>query len=185
MNGSPATPLASSSFPANSAQLQTGPVGIYQVTFTVPSLPSGTPACSDTVRSNLTINFARLASSDGVGICVDTSGASASPSAGRRIRHLLKCEIGPQPFAPASVCRARRTPVNPTEDLILEIRFMRKSAVLLLCLLFWSCNSKRPNGTASRSEGQGGSVAVAASGQGGGKILGNDNPPCCFRSSRR
>jgi hypothetical protein len=57
---------------------------------------------------------------------------------------------------------------------------MRKSAVLLLCLLFWSCNSKRPNGTASRSEGQGGSVAAAASGQGGGKILGNDNPPALF-----
>jgi uncharacterized protein (TIGR03437 family) len=83
-NASPGMPLAVSSFPANSALLKSGLVGIYQVTFTVPSLPSGTPACSDMVRSNLTINIGRTASYDGVGICVDTSGTPATPSSGRR-----------------------------------------------------------------------------------------------------
>jgi uncharacterized protein (TIGR03437 family) len=83
-NASPGMPLAVSSFPPNSALLKSGLVGIYQVTFTVPSLPSGTPACSDIVRSNLTINIGRMASYDGAGICVDTSGAAVSPSSGRR-----------------------------------------------------------------------------------------------------
>lgn len=70
-NASPGMPAAASSSPAKSAQLQGGMVGIYQITFTVPSLPAGTPVCGVTVQSNLTVNIARAASYDGVGICVN------------------------------------------------------------------------------------------------------------------
>lgn len=83
-NASPGMPLTVSSIPANSALLKSGLVGIYQVTFTVPSLPSGTPACNDMVRSNLTIDIGRSASFDGIGICVETSSISVNPSSGRR-----------------------------------------------------------------------------------------------------
>jgi uncharacterized protein (TIGR03437 family) len=69
-NASPGMLDAASSFPARSAQLQAGLVGIYQIAFTVPALTGGTPACSNTVRSNLTINIGRATSYDGVGICV-------------------------------------------------------------------------------------------------------------------
>jgi uncharacterized protein (TIGR03437 family) len=88
VNGSPAAPLPSSSIPANSAQLQPGSVGIYQITLSVPSLPPGTPACGSTVQSNLTINFTRLTSSDGVGICV-AAPAAALP-ADFRVRNRSK-----------------------------------------------------------------------------------------------
>jgi hypothetical protein len=54
---------------------------------------------------------------------------------------------------------------------------MRKSAVLMLCLAFCSCKSKQPNAT-SRTDGKGGGVTAQAAG--GGKILGNDNPPSLF-----
>ena len=70
-NASPAMLLPSSSLPANTAQLQAGSVGIYQVMVTVPSLPPGTPPCNGTVQTNLTIDVGRTASYDGVGICVD------------------------------------------------------------------------------------------------------------------
>jgi len=79
VNGSPAQPLPSSAIPANSAQLQPGSVGIYQITFTVPSLPPGTPACGGTAQSNLTVNFTRITSYDGEGICV-TAPAAALPA---------------------------------------------------------------------------------------------------------
>jgi uncharacterized protein (TIGR03437 family) len=69
-NASPGTPSPVTSSPAKSAQLQAGAVGIYQVTFTVPPLPDGTPACSSSIRSNLTIDIGRTTSYDGVGICV-------------------------------------------------------------------------------------------------------------------
>jgi uncharacterized protein (TIGR03437 family) len=76
VNASPAMLLPAASVPASSAQLQAGSVGIYQITFTVPSLPGGTPGCGSTVQSNLTVDFGRMTSYDGVGICV----AAAPPS---------------------------------------------------------------------------------------------------------
>jgi uncharacterized protein (TIGR03437 family) len=81
VNGAAGMPPAESSSPA-SAQLQPGAVGIYTVTVTVPS--SSTPACSSSVRSNLTINITRNASYDGVGICVVPSPASQT-SRGRLV----------------------------------------------------------------------------------------------------
>ena len=83
-NAAPGKPLADTSSPARSAQLQPGSVGIYQVTFTVPSLPDGTPGCSSRVQSNLTINIGRT-SFDSVGICV-VPAAQASRVPGRRAR---------------------------------------------------------------------------------------------------
>jgi uncharacterized protein (TIGR03437 family) len=70
VNVSPAMPDPAAAVPAQSAQLQSGTVGIYQVTFTVPALSGGASLCSGTVRSNLTVNITRAASYDGVGICV-------------------------------------------------------------------------------------------------------------------
>ena len=79
VNATPAMLLPSSSLPANSAQLQAGSVGIYQITFTVPAMPAGTPACGSTVQSNLTIDIGRTASYDGVGICVDPPAPTLPP----------------------------------------------------------------------------------------------------------
>ena len=58
---------------------------------------------------------------------------------------------------------------------------MRKSAILLLCaMMFCSCKSRQPNVT-SLTDGKSGSVTAAAGRPaGGGKILGNDNPPILF-----
>jgi uncharacterized protein (TIGR03437 family) len=69
-NASPGLPSPATSSPAKSAHLKAGAVGIYQVMFTVPSLPADAPACSSSVRSNLTIDIGRTTSYDGVGICV-------------------------------------------------------------------------------------------------------------------
>jgi uncharacterized protein (TIGR03437 family) len=66
----PAGMPSAAAAPPDSAQLQAGAVGIYQIAFTVPSPVNGAPACSGAVRSNLTVTFARAASYDGVGICV-------------------------------------------------------------------------------------------------------------------
>jgi uncharacterized protein (TIGR03437 family) len=76
VNASPSMPLAGSSTPAASAQFQAGAVGVYTVTTTAPSLPSGAPACGAPVRSNATVNITRNASFDGVGICVAVSQAA-------------------------------------------------------------------------------------------------------------
>jgi uncharacterized protein (TIGR03437 family) len=65
----PAMPLTNSVQP-NTATLRAGSVGMYEITFTVPSLPDGTPGCTSAVRSNLTVSIGRTASYDGVGICV-------------------------------------------------------------------------------------------------------------------
>ncbi len=70
-NHSPSLPAGVSSFPAPDASLRPGAAGIYDVTFTVPALPAGTPACSSEVHSNLTVNIGRTASYDGAAICVD------------------------------------------------------------------------------------------------------------------
>lgn len=86
VNAPPAMPLPSSSLPANSAQMQAGSVGIYQIAFTVPALPAGTPACGNTVVSNLTIDIARTASYDGVGICVDPPAPDLPPGSRGRGR---------------------------------------------------------------------------------------------------
>jgi uncharacterized protein (TIGR03437 family) len=50
--------------------LTPGFVGLYQVNFMVPQAPVGTPACSGTVKSNLTVSVGGQSSFDGVGICV-------------------------------------------------------------------------------------------------------------------
>ena len=52
------------------ARLRPGSAGVYEVLFTVPALPEGTPPCSSDVRSNLTITIGRTMSYDGAGICV-------------------------------------------------------------------------------------------------------------------
>lgn len=70
VNASPSALVPTSSFPLNSAQLRPGAVGIYDVPFIVPALPSGVAACDGSVRSNLTVNIERMTSYGGVGICV-------------------------------------------------------------------------------------------------------------------
>ena len=74
VNASPGMPVPDSAQPA-SAQLLPGAVGIYQVTFTVPALPDGTPACGDSIQSNLAVSVGRVTSYDGVAICVAPGGA--------------------------------------------------------------------------------------------------------------
>jgi uncharacterized protein (TIGR03437 family) len=66
----PAMPLSNSAVRPNTARLRAGSVGMYEITFTVPSLPDGTSGCSSAVRSNLTVSIGRTASYDGLGICV-------------------------------------------------------------------------------------------------------------------
>jgi uncharacterized protein (TIGR03437 family) len=55
------------------AGLAPGYVGLYQINFTVPPPPVGTPPCSGAVQSNLTVSVGGLASFDGAGICVAAS----------------------------------------------------------------------------------------------------------------
>jgi hypothetical protein len=74
-NGSPGLPVPETAAAADSAQLLPGAVGIYQIKFTVPALPAGTPACGDSIRSNLTVSVGRISSYDGVAICVDPGSA--------------------------------------------------------------------------------------------------------------
>ena len=52
-----------------------GYVGLYQINFVLPHPPAGTPACSGTVRSNLTVSVGGQFSFDGAGICVAQSGS--------------------------------------------------------------------------------------------------------------
>jgi hypothetical protein len=48
-----------------------GSVGLYQVNFTVPPVPAGTPPCNHgDIQSNLTVNLVGTWSFDGGGICV-------------------------------------------------------------------------------------------------------------------
>jgi uncharacterized protein (TIGR03437 family) len=54
-----------------SAVLTPGAVGLYGIAFKVPALPDATPACDNTVQSNLTVTIARGNSFDGVGLCVN------------------------------------------------------------------------------------------------------------------
>lgn len=57
---------------------------------------------------------------------------------------------------------------------------MRKSALLLLCLVFCCCKSRQPN-VSPRTDGKtGGSPAAGGPAPASGKILGNDNPPSLF-----
>lgn len=53
-----------------SAALTTEGVGIYGVSFKVPETPKDTPACSESVDSNLSVTIARGASSGTVALCV-------------------------------------------------------------------------------------------------------------------
>ena len=82
-NVPPSMPIAATAAAANSAQMQAGSVGIYQIMFTVPALPPGTPGCGGTVASNLTIDIGRTASYDGAGICVDPPAGGAAGARGR------------------------------------------------------------------------------------------------------
>lgn len=50
--------------------LTPGFVGLYQINFGVPSIPTGLQACSTTVQSNLTVSVGGQVSFDGAGICV-------------------------------------------------------------------------------------------------------------------
>lgn len=52
------------------AGLSPSAVGLYQVNFVVPEPPSGTPPCSGSVLSNLTVSISGELSFDGAGICV-------------------------------------------------------------------------------------------------------------------
>ncbi len=77
-NQPPVQPDPDSDASSATARLRSGSVGIYEVVFTVPSLPAGTPSCSSDVRSNLTLSIGRTASYDGAAICVaKTSGNAA------------------------------------------------------------------------------------------------------------
>ncbi len=73
-NASPSALVPTFAFPLNSAQLRPGAVGIYDVTFLVPAVPPGLPACDSSVLSNLTVNIKRMTSFAGVGICVVPTG---------------------------------------------------------------------------------------------------------------
>lgn len=53
--------------------LTPGFVGLYQINFVVPAPPAGTPACSQTVASNLTVTIAGGSSFDRAAICVAVS----------------------------------------------------------------------------------------------------------------
>jgi uncharacterized protein (TIGR03437 family) len=55
------------------AGLTPGQVGLYQINFTVPPAPDGTPACGGQIQSNLTVSITSATgySFGGAGICVD------------------------------------------------------------------------------------------------------------------
>jgi len=53
--------------------LTPGSVGLYQVNFLVPPVPSGTPPCSGSVRSNFTVSIGDARSFDGASICVNVA----------------------------------------------------------------------------------------------------------------
>jgi uncharacterized protein (TIGR03437 family) len=59
-----------SSQPSASAAISRDGVGLYQITFVVPAVPDGTPACGTGVTSNLTVSIGRTSSFDGAGLCV-------------------------------------------------------------------------------------------------------------------
>lgn len=81
-----ATKPGPSAPPAPYAGATPGFAGLYQVNFTVPPVPSGTPACyvnpglvippnSNLVYSNLTVSVGGSTSFDGTGICVAVPGS--------------------------------------------------------------------------------------------------------------
>jgi uncharacterized protein (TIGR03437 family) len=77
-NASPSTPTLNSSTTSTAqpifAGLTPGEVGLYQINFTVPTPPPGTPVCGAPVESNLTISVVASGQSfSGAAICVDTS----------------------------------------------------------------------------------------------------------------
>jgi uncharacterized protein (TIGR03437 family) len=76
VNQGPGMPLGDPAPPPATARLRPGAVGIYDITFNVPDLPAGIPACSNTVRSNLTVSIGRTVSMDGAGICVAPAGGA-------------------------------------------------------------------------------------------------------------
>jgi uncharacterized protein (TIGR03437 family) len=51
------------------AQLVPGSIGLYQLTFSAPALPAGTPACS-AVTNNLTVVIGRSSSFDAASLCL-------------------------------------------------------------------------------------------------------------------
>lgn len=60
-----------------------GSVGLYQINFRIPEVPSGTPRCSRpgtvgpggyVITSNLTISIQAGTSFDSIGICVEVDG---------------------------------------------------------------------------------------------------------------
>jgi len=82
--GKPYDNAAATTASANSVVLLPGAVGIYQLSFTVPALPAGAPACGNSVRSNLTVSVGRATSYDGVAICVDPGSGQKPPDPTRR-----------------------------------------------------------------------------------------------------
>lgn len=72
-SGTPARPIF--------AGLAPGQIGLYQVNFTVPPVPDGTPLCGGKIQSNLTVSVTSATgfSFGGAGICVDQS--SPAPGA--------------------------------------------------------------------------------------------------------
>jgi len=55
-----------------------GLVGLYQINFLVPNVPSQTPRCEGEVRSNLTVSIGKDRSFDGAGICVEVPDRAAT-----------------------------------------------------------------------------------------------------------
>jgi uncharacterized protein (TIGR03437 family) len=72
-NRSTRLPTADWAAAPTAARLRSGAVGIYEVVFTVPAIPAGTPACGGDVKSNLTVSIGRTVSFDGVAICVSAT----------------------------------------------------------------------------------------------------------------
>ena len=61
------------------AQFVPGSVGLYQLAFTVPMAPAGTPGCS-AITNNLTVVIGRGNSFDGASLCMQQSDSKRKPS---------------------------------------------------------------------------------------------------------
>lgn len=70
-NAAAVKPQSDQTVQPESVNMVAGSVGVYRITFRVPVVPQGTPTCSSSVESNLTVSIARTSSFAGVGICTE------------------------------------------------------------------------------------------------------------------